>query len=209
MEDRGSLYVVSAPSGTGKTTLAQALVKRVPCLELSRSYTSRPPRSNEVDGVDYNFISRDTFEALRVAGEFLEWADVFGHLYGTRASDTQLTLSRGVDLVLVIDVQGAGQLRCSGDGVITIFVLPPSLEELYSRLRRRSGSELTKAELECRLTAARQEIKSFGDYHYVVVNDDLEECIDRLRCIILAERLSQRAVGSRVKAITETFREQG
>jgi len=207
--DKGSLYVISAPSGTGKTTLAKALVKRVPCLELSRSYTSRPPRSNEVDGVDYNFIPRDRFEALRVAGEFLEWADVYGHFYGTRASDTQLRLSRGVDLVLVIDVQGAGQLRCSDDGVISIFVLPPSPEELHSRLRQRSGSELTKGELECRLATARKEIESVEDYHYVVVNDDLEACIERLSCIILAERLSQRAVGSRVQAIAAAFRGQG
>ena len=125
-EARGQLFIVSAPSGTGKTTLVERLVQVVPDLALSRSFTSRPPRAGELDGVDYNFISRERFESMIAGGEFLEYADVFGNLYGTSAATTERALAHGQDLVLVIDVQGARQVRSQTHGSVGIFVLPPS-----------------------------------------------------------------------------------
>jgi guanylate kinase len=207
VRDRGSLFIVSAPSGTGKTTLVEALVSKVKDLEVSRSYTSRPPRPTERDGVEYNFIARCRFEKMRAAGEFLEWADVFGHLYGTSAVDARHRLNQGRDLLLVIDVQGAHKVRRLAAGAVGIFVLPPSRDELQRRLRRRSGQDLTEEALQLRLVEARREVECVTDYDYVVVNDNLDECIDQLRCIILAERQSQRVVGPRLRAIAETFRE--
>ncbi|MEE2792739.1 MAG: guanylate kinase [Acidobacteriota bacterium] len=209
MQDRGTLFVVSAPSGTGKTTLVKALVPRVTSLALSRSYTSRPPRPNERDGVDYDFVTLGRFEAMRDAGEFLEWAKVFGHLYGTSALDTRRQLDAGRDLMLVINVQGARQVQRLDAGAIGIFVLPPSPEVLQCRLRQRSGTHLTEDELQRRLTVARQEVECLKDYDYVVVNDEFEVCIEHLRCIILAERQSQRVVGASVQAIARSFGEKG
>ena len=135
---RGQLFIVSAPSGTGKTTLVERLVQCVPDLRMSRSYTSRPARVGEQDGVDYNFITRERFELMVREGQFLEWADVFGNCYGTCAADTDAMLARGEDVVLVIDVQGARQVRSRGIETIGIFVLPPSAKVLEQRLRGRS-----------------------------------------------------------------------
>jgi guanylate kinase len=184
--ERGILFIVSAPSGAGKTTLVERLVEQTPDLRMSRSYTSRPPRQGEADGVDYNFVSRSRFEAMIAAGEFLEWADVFGNLYGTCAADTERALSSGQDLVLVIDVQGARKVRQRGLQVVTVFVMPPSLEVLERRLRGRSKD--AEAAIQRRLEVARQEITSFPEYQYVVVNDELTGAVDRLRGIVIAER---------------------
>jgi len=203
----GTLFVLSAPSGTGKTTLADALTTSVDKLELSRSYTSRPVRPGEQDGVDYTFVSRTHFESLRDAGEFLEWAEVFGQLYGTRAQDTQQRLADGVDLVLVIDVQGAHQIRESEDQAVGIFVLPPSPAILEDRLRKRSGEDLPEENLQQRLSTARREIERLGEYDYVVVNDDVKTCVEQLRCIILAERASLRVTRRHGEAIVEAFRQ--
>ncbi|MGE3520616.1 MAG: guanylate kinase, partial [Vicinamibacterales bacterium] len=134
---RGRLFIVSAPSGAGKTTLVERLVEQVPALRMSRSYTSRAARPGETDGVDYNFVSRTRFEEMIAAGDFLEWADVFGNLYGTCASDTARLLADGYDVVLVIDVQGARQVRTACSAATTIFVMPPSYSVLEERLRRR------------------------------------------------------------------------
>jgi len=203
------LFVVSGPSGTGKTTLVEALVPRIPSLALSRSYTSRPPRPNERDGVDYNFVTPDRFETMRETGGFLEWANIFGHLYGTSALDTRRQLDAGRDLILVINVQGAREVQRLNAGTIGIFVLPPSPEVLQCRLRQRSGIHLTEEELQGRLTVARQEVECLKDYDYVVVNDDLEVCIEHLRCIILAARQSQRVIGGSVQAVARSFGENG
>ena len=204
---KGSLFVVSAPSGTGKTTAVDALVGRVPELERSRSYTSRPPRPSERDGVDYHFVDRARFESMRDAGEFLEWAEVFGHLYGTRALDTRRRLDAGGSLVLVIDVQGARQVRGIEPGAVGIFLLPPSPAVLEERLRRRPGDRLTEAEIRRRLGVARREVRHVGEYDYVVVNEDLEDCVERLRCIVEAERQSWRAAGDAARAIAASFGE--
>ena len=134
----GLLFIVSAPSGTGKTTIVERLVQRVPNLRMSRSYTSRPARAGERDGVDYRFITREAFDAMIKRGEFLEWADVFGNLYVTSRHDCDALQSSGQDVVLVIDVQGAAQVKRSGIDHTSIFVLPPSFEILERRLRGRS-----------------------------------------------------------------------
>ena len=197
--------MVSAPSGTGKTTAVDALVARVPGLERSRSYTSRPPRPAERDGVDYHFVDRDRFESMRGAGEFLEWAEVFGHLYGTRAVDTRRRLDAGRSLVLVIDVQGARQVRAIEPGAVGVFLLPPSPAALEGRLRGRAGDRLTEPEIRRRLSVARREVRHVAEYDYVVVNDDLDDCVERLRCIVEAERWSWRAAGAAARAIAARF----
>ena len=203
----GSLFVVSAPSGTGKTTLVETLVPRVPGLEISRSYTSRPPRPSERDGVQYHFVTRERFDSMRDAGEFLEWADVFGHLYGTSAVDTRRHLEAGRDLVLVIDVQGAGQIRQLDAEAVGIFVLPPSPAVLEERLRRRSRNDLEEDDVRRRLAVAREEVELMTTYDYLVVNDDIEDCVERLRCIVMAERASRRVAGQAGEAIARAFRD--
>ena len=200
---RGLLFIVSAPSGTGKTTLVERLVQRIPNLCLSRSYTSRPARPGEHDGVDYNFISRQRFEEMARAGEFLEWADVFGNYYGTCAADTERCLANGQDIVLVIDVQGAKQVRSSGVESVGIFVLPPSAEILEQRLRGRSQD--AEVEIGKRLDAACREVGEFASYEYVVVNDELDGAVERLRAIVLAERARVKAMRPTAENIIETF----
>lgn len=209
MHRKGSLFVVSAPSGTGKTTLVETLIARLDGLEMSRSYTSRPPRPGERDGVDYHFVSRAAFEAKQAAGEFLESAEVFGNLYGTSAIDTRRHLDAGRDLVLVIDVQGASQIRRLARGTVGIFVLPPSPAVLEGRLRRRSEAHLDEEELQRRLEVARREVERMADYDYVVVNDDLETCVEQLRCIVIAERASWRVAGPIGERIAQAFRALG
>jgi guanylate kinase len=200
---RGLLFVVSAPSGTGKTTIVERLVHVVPDLSLSRSYTSRPFRVGECDGVDYNFITRARFEEMVRQSAFLEWADVFGNLYGTGAEDSERELASGRDLVLVIDVQGARQVRQRRRDTIGIFVLPPSFEILERRLRGRSKD--SEEAIRRRLLTARAEVDAVAEYDYVVVNDELDGCVDRLRAIVLAERARLRAMGPVVSHIVNSF----
>ncbi|MGH9310604.1 MAG: guanylate kinase [Vicinamibacterales bacterium] len=204
---RGLLFVVSAPSGTGKTTVVERLVQIVPELALSRSYTSRLARPGEQDGVDYNFVSRPRFEEMVAADAFLEWADVFGNLYGTCAEDAERHLETGRDLVLVIDVQGARQVRARCTGTVGVFVMPPSFEVLEQRLRGRSKD--TEAAMQRRLQTARDEVAAFNEYDYVIVNDELEACVDRLRAIVLAERTRLRSARAEAERIVNTFRAKG
>jgi guanylate kinase len=203
---RGLLFVVSAPSGTGKTTVVERLVQVVYGLSLSRSYTSRQMREGERDGVDYNFITRPRFEGMVTDGAFLEWADVFGNLYGTCAADTDALLAAGRDVVLVIDVQGARQVRTRCPETIAVFVLPPSFEVLEQRLRGRSKDP--EAAIRRRLATAREEIGAVGAYDYVVVNDSLDACVDRLRAIVLAERARARAMAGQIAQIVLSFGER-
>lgn len=200
---RGQLFVVSAPSGTGKTTLVEQLVEIVPGLVKSRSYTSRAARAGERDGVDYNFITRDRFEQMVAGGEFLEHADVVGNLYGTRAPDTEALLAGGQDVVLVIDVQGARQVRSHGLEAVAVFVLPPSFEVLERRLRGRSQD--AEAAIRRRLEMARREVAAFAEYDYLVVNDEVDACVDRLRGIVLAERARLRSARRIIAPILRSF----
>lgn len=197
------LFIVSAPSGTGKTTVVERLVKVTDRLKLSRSYTSRAPRKDESDGVDYNFVSRETFEHMIAAGEFLEHADVFGNFYGTHAGDTARCLESGDDVVLVIDVQGARKVRRVGLPHVAIFVLPPSYDALERRLRGRSKD--TEEAIRRRLDVAREEVSAFEEYDYVVVNDELDSCVERIRAIVLAERSKLQCMRSQVAHILKSF----
>jgi len=200
---RGRLFVVSAPSGAGKTTLVERLVERVPNLVMSRSYTSRAARPGERHGVDYHFVSRGDFEAMVGRREFLEWTDNFGDLYGTRALDTQRLLDDGSDVVLVIDVKGARQVRQSGMPATTVFVLPPSAAELEARLRGRSRDP--EPAILRRLAVAREEVASVSEYDFVVVNDELEGTVERLLAIVLAERARRDRMQAQAAAIVATF----
>jgi len=175
---RGLLIVVSAPSGTGKTTVIERLVEVCPQLVRSRSYTSRAPRPGEVDGVDYNFVDRPAFEALVKGDGFLEWADVFGNLYGTGRRETEALLAAGFDVVLVIDVQGARQVRARSTEAVGVFLLPPSFEVLESRLRGRCLDP--EAAISRRLATARAEIAAVDEYEYVVINDELERAVGEI-----------------------------
>jgi guanylate kinase len=198
------LFIVSAPSGTGKTTVVERLVRVTDGLKLSRSYTSRAPRGDEVDGVDYNFVSRAAFEQMIERGEFLEHADVFGNLYGTHAGDTTRCLASGDDVVLVIDVQGARKVRATGLPHVAIFVLPPHYDALENRLRGRSKD--SDEAIRKRLEVAREEVSAFEEYDYVVINDQLDSCVERIRSIVLAERSALQCMRPQALDILRTFR---
>jgi len=203
----GLLFVVSAPSGTGKTTAVERLVHVVSGLERSRSYTSRPPRPGETDGVDYHFVGREVFQGMVARDEFLEWAEVFGHLYGTGRRDTEVRLATGADLVLVIDVQGARQVRRRVAGTVGIFLLPPSREAVEARLRgrRRDGA----ADITRRLAMAGSEVASAREYDYVVVNDELDHCVGQLAAIVTAERVRLARQTDAIRRILDTFGADG
>ena len=200
---RGLLFIVSAPSGAGKTTLVDRLVDETPHLKMSRSYTSRPVREGETDGVDYNFVSRERFEAMVAVGEFLEWADVFGNLYGTSAADTERILESGTDLVLVIDVQGARKVRRRGIETTAIFVMPPSFEVLERRLRGRSKD--SEKAIQKRLEVARQEVASYAEYDFVIVNVEITTTVDRLRSIVVTAPCIRKLVVPFLAALFTTF----
>jgi len=199
MTHQGLLFIISAASGTGKTTLVERLVQILPNLRMSRSYTSRAARAGERAGVDYNFVSREAFDQMIARGEFLEWADVFGNLYGTSRPDTEQLQRSGQDVVLTIDVQGAQQVKSCGIDHTAIFVLPPSFEILERRLRGRSAD--SEADMQRRLATARAEVGRYVDYDYVVINDHLEATVVRMQEIIAAERSRTH----RMKAIAESI----
>ena len=202
---RGLLLVLSAPSGTGKTTVVQKLIERLPNVRRSRSYTSRSPRSGERNGVDYNFVDEDRFRQMVSEGAFIEWADVFGNLYGTSAVDTEAQLTAGQDVVLVIDVKGARQVWECLTNVVSIFLLPPSYSALQKRLFERSQSEISADELERRLVTAKAEVSVSQDYDYIVVNDDIERCVGTLCNIVMAERSTAESMRTDATQIAETF----
>jgi guanylate kinase len=201
---RGLLFIVSAPSGAGKTTLVEHLVQILPNLRMSRSYTSRTARIGERDGADYHFVTREWFTQMIEQRAFLEWADVFGNYYGTSAADTEQILASGQDVVLVIDVQGARQVKAHGVDHTSIFVLPPSFEVLERRLRGRSKD--TEEQMQRRLATARSEASSYKDYDYVVVNDRLEPTVVRLQEIIAAERSRTHRMRGVAEEIIKSFR---
>lgn len=183
---RGTLFVVSAPSGAGKTTLCREARLRLPDLAYSVSYTTRAPRPSELEGTDFVFVTEATFRSLQERGEFAEWATVHGNLYGTRATVLEEALREGRDVLLDIDTQGAAQLRARYPEAVLVFIVAPSLAELDQRLReRRSDAE---TEIARRLARARDEVKLWRRYDYLVVNRDLKEAAEHLTAIITAER---------------------
>lgn len=187
----GILYIISAPSGSGKTTLVNELRQYVPSLEFSVSFTTRPPRGSEQDGREYHFITRGEFETMIERGDFLEYARVFGNYYGTTSSVLQQARERGNDVLLDIDVQGERQVKQKMPDAVSIFVLPPSRAELESRLRKRSLSENVHAEevIRRRLNTARLEIENYPNYDYILINDRLEQSVDKLQAIVVGERI--------------------
>ncbi|ACN99378.1 guanylate kinase [Sulfurihydrogenibium azorense Az-Fu1] len=182
---KGRLYIVSSPAGGGKTTIINLLLEELPFLRRVITYTTRHKRKNEIDGVDYVFIKKEEFERLIQENAFLEYALVHGNYYGTPKKDVFQLLEEGYDVVLVIDVQGMKQVKQIYPDVITIFILPPSLEELVNRMKLRGDSE---QEIEKRLNTARKEIPFWKEYDYIVVNDNLFQAKDQIKCIITAEK---------------------
>ncbi|MDD4702455.1 MAG: guanylate kinase [Desulfovibrio sp.] len=188
MPRKGIALVISAPSGAGKTTLVQRLLREFPQFGYSISCTTRKPRQGEVDGKDYVFLSREEFELRRTQGYFAEWAEVHGNLYGTPLAPVKESLQRGQDVIFDIDVQGAAQLKLSLVEAVFIFILPPSMAELERRLRSRALDD--EATIERRMTNARQEMRESHWYDALVVNDDLDTAYDALRAVFVAARLA-------------------
>ena len=188
-DTKGRLFVISSPSGAGKTTLWQKAAARLDGIERSISMTSRLPRSGEVDGQDYFFVDEQTFKDYIARDCFLEWALVFGTYYGTPRDKVMNLLSRGRDVILIIDVQGAGQVKEKCPEAVLIFIMPPDMETLARRLKDR-GTD-TDEEIAKRLKIAEQEIACLGDYDYKIINNDLETAVEELKGIIIDIRRTE------------------
>jgi guanylate kinase len=194
---RGIIFILSAPSGAGKTTISRAALKVIRGLEASVSLTTRKPRNGEVEGLDYHFVSEEEFIRRRKSEELAEWARVFEACYGTPRAALDRVVAEGRDILLDIDVQGARQIKANyPSDAVTIFVLPPTFAELEGRLRKRATE--TEAAIENRLQKAREEAQAYPEYDYLIVNAELEDSLTRLKAIVEAERL-------RVKRLREEF----
>lgn len=202
------IFIISAPSGSGKSTLVNSLLAQEPALIFSVSYTTRAPRGQEQEGREYHFVAREQFRRMIEGGEFLEWAQVFDDYYGTHRRYLDQGLAEGRDVVLDIDVQGARQLKVKIPEAVSIFILAPSRRELEKRLRARGdvGEEVMRR----RLAEAAREIRNFGQYDYVLVNDDLQAASERLLWIVRTARLraDDQQVRARVGRILETFEKE-
>ncbi len=198
-----TVFIISAPSGSGKSTLVSELRRRIPSLDFSVSYTTRPPRGQERNGEDYFFIEREEFEARIAADEFLEWAEVFGNYYGTHRSELDRAAAEDRDLVLDIDVQGARQLKGKIPAAVSIFILAPSRQELEQRLRARSQD--SEPVIERRLREAAEEIRNYSQYDYVLVNREVETSVDTLVSIVKATRTRRDRMESEIHPILRTF----
>ena len=196
---KGTLFIVSAPSGAGKTTLCNKAVEYFPTLEHSVSYTTRAPREGEVDGVHYKFVDAAAFDEMERAGEFVENALVHANRYGTSGSDLQKLLNEGIDVMVEIDVQGAAQLREKFGEAVFIFIVPPSIEACKERLTARgkdTGEVISK-----RIIQATEEVKEARNYDYIIINDVLNEAFDRFKAIISAEKSREKRVIVAVEAL--------
>jgi guanylate kinase len=183
---RGTLVVVSAPSGAGKTTLCHEVRTLVPDLYYSVSYTTRAPRLGETNGTDFFFVTEGAFAAMRARDEFAEWAEVHGHLYGTPAKALEGALGRGLDVLLDIDTHGARQLRQRYPEAVSVFIMAPSMAELEARLRERNSN--SPGDIARRLSRAKEEIAAWRQYDYLIINRDVKDAVDQLATIIQAER---------------------
>ena len=183
----GSLFIISAPSGAGKTSLVHALLATNPQIDLSVSYTTRAPRKGEVDGEAYQFISRATFLEMAANGEFLESAEVYGNFYGTSQNWISQENAKDRDILLEIDWQGAAQVRSIFPGCVSIFILPPSIATLEQRLKGR-GTDSDEI-VEHRMKAAREDVRHVAEFDYVIINDDLNEALKEFNAVVLAARL--------------------
>lgn len=184
---RGNLFIVSAPSGAGKTSLVNALLSRNCGIDLSVSYTSRAPRPGETDGKDYHFVSRETFLSMAKHGDFLESAEVYGNLYGTSQSWIAAEIAAGRDILLEIDWQGAAQVRSKFPDCIGIFILPPSFQALESRLKGRAQDSAEV--IARRIGAAREDIAHVAEFDYVIINDKLDEALQQFEAVVVAAGL--------------------
>ncbi len=198
-----TIFIISAPSGSGKSTLVSHLLSSVADLMFSVSYTTRKPRGAEVDGVSYCFVTREDFEARLARNEFLEWAEVFGHYYGTHRGILELARAQGKDLVLDIDVQGARQLKEQVPEAVSVFVLPPSRQVLEQRLRARG--EDREDVIARRLRDAAEEIRNYNRYDYVLINKDLTEAEAAMDAIVRAERVRRPRIEDRIRPILGSF----
>jgi guanylate kinase len=196
---KGRIYVFSGPSGAGKSTLVHRLRQRVKGLGYSVSHTSRAPRGGEVDGVDYHFVDRDTFSRMIKNGSFAEWATVYGDLYGTSVSGLLDQIDNGIDVLLDLDYQGAGNIKAHFKESVLIYILPPSLEILEKRLRERATDNDNI--IDGRLKQALDEIRKCSIYDYLIINDDLEEAVEKTISIIQADNCRTSRVLPRVKEI--------
>ena len=187
MAQQGLLVVVSGPSGVGKSTLCKTMISNVPKTRLSISCTTRQPRPAEQEGVDYYFLSEDRFREMIQHDDFVEWAEVYGKLYGTPKQQLTQTMDQGIDVLLDIEAQGARQIMDRYAGAVYVFVAPPSLDSLRTRLYRRAGD--SAEEIQRRLQKAQDEIANYRSYHYLIRNEDLLEASQELKAIILAERI--------------------
>ncbi|HWQ35581.1 MAG TPA: guanylate kinase [Blastocatellia bacterium] len=202
-EMKGNLIIVSAPSGAGKTTLVSEALRRMNGVRVSVSYTSRAAREGEQHGVHYHFVSADEFRAMIARGEFLEWAEVHGNLYGTGRRAVEEMRADGTDVILVIDVQGAENARKLFPDAIGIFILPPSYQSLVERLECRGANH--RDDLELRLRNARHELEHYRNFDYLIVNDELEHATQELMSIIRAERCRCHRRAQSAEQIIETF----
>ncbi|WP_425087137.1 guanylate kinase [Stappia sp.] len=207
---RGLMLVLSSPSGAGKSTIARQLLEQESNLKLSISVTTRPRRSSEIDGVHYHFITRERFEQMRDRNELLEWAEVHGNYYGTPSDPVEEALSQGQDVLFDIDIQGTFQLyEAVRPDVVSVFILPPSIAEMKSRLHRRA--EDTPEVIQRRLKTAVGEMKHWSKYDYVIVNEDLQRAYDGARSILRAERLRRErcpAIGTFIEGMVEDLRRE-
>jgi guanylate kinase len=187
---KGLLFVVSAPSGAGKTSLCRAVTGSLENLTHSISYATRKPRPGEIDGRDYHFVSPERFQEMVKAGDFAEWAEVHSNLYGTSRRVIDDMISKGLDIILDIDTQGAKQIKSKIDDAVFVFIMPPSLDILEERLRNRKSDH--EEEIKKRMRRAREEIKDFRMYGYIIVNRDFDRALSELRSIVIAERCRTR-----------------
>ncbi|MDD9937241.1 MAG: guanylate kinase [Myxococcales bacterium] len=206
MDEDLLLLIISSPSGAGKTTLTRDLLERHPALAFSVSHTTRKPRDGEVSGRDYHFVDRATFDSLVERKAFAEWAEVHGNRYGTALSEIERCRDEGKrGIVFDIDYQGAAQIKAARSDAVGVFVLPPSMGELKERLQRRASDDADT--IERRFKNAKREIEHYGEFDYVIVNDDLEQAKARLNAIVLAEQSRRERMAGRAKDLLQASRD--